>query len=190
MRARDNKFLKVKPGVVLNETIEARIVALDKYYQAANLVAYVTSGERSSNDQLQTIRNYCVRHGVDKEFPEILTCGVMDKIDFGEGKKLFTWQRAWSRLLNIGLVVNPPMPAACLFDYIRNGVNKKGEVIGHSPHYFGRAFDIGGGMDKDLSNEFAVLKAAIADGMKGIKGWLMEPKNNCLHIDVEPITYK
>lgn len=184
-----NKFLKVKLGVVLNETIEPRIVDLDKYFEEANLVAYVTSGERSSQDQLDTIRKYCVRYGVDTEFAEIKTCGVLDKIDFGEGKKLFTWQRAWSRLLNKGVIINPPLPAEVLFDYIRNGINKKGTIIGHSPHYYGRAFDIGGGFDHDITNEVKVIQAAIAGGIKGIKGYLPERMNNCLHIDCEPMIY-
>jgi len=184
MNAANNKFLIVKRGVRLNDRIESAIVELDKDFEAANLVAYVTSGERSSQDQLDTIRKYCARYEVDIEFPEIKTCGVLDKINFGEGKKLFTWQRAWSRLLNKGVIINPPLPAEVLFDYIRNGVNKKGTQIGHSPHYFGKAFDIGGGFDHDITNEVKVLQAAIDRGINGIKGYLPERKNNCLHVDI------
>lgn len=185
MSAYDNKWLTVgvKSGVRLTSIIEPVIVALDKYFEAANLTARVTSGERTSGDQLTIIRKYAASFGVDKEFPEIKTCGVLDKIDFGEGKKLFTWQRAWSRLLNTGVIVNPPLPAACLFDYIREGVNKKGQIINQSPHYYGKAFDIGGGLDHDPTNELAVIKKALADKLPGLKGYLLERKQNCLHID-------
>lgn len=184
-----NKFLKVRPGAKMTATIEPVIQALDKYFEEANLVAYVTSGERSSQDQLDTIRKYCAKYEVDIEFPEIKTCQVLDKINFGEGKKLFTWQRAWSRLLNKGIIINPPLPAEVLFDYIRNGVNKKGTEIGHSPHYFGRAFDIGGGFDQDISNELKVIKKALNDKLKGLKGYLEERKQNCLHVDCETVLY-
>lgn len=185
MSAYDNKFLTVglRSGVRLTPIIEPVIIALDKYFEAANLKASVTSGERTSGDQLTIIRNYSKSFGVDKEFPEILTCGVLDKIDFGDGKKIFTWQRAWSRLLNKNIIVNPPMPANCLFDYMRDGVNKKGQQIGYSPHYFGKAFDIGGGIDHDPTNELAVIKTAMIEKVKGLKGFLLERKQNCLHID-------
>lgn len=178
-----NEFLTVNRGVRMTSIIEPVIFALDAYFKAANLKAKVTSGERTSGDQLTIIRNYSASFGVDKEFPEIKTCGVLDKIDFGDGKKIFTWQRAWSRLLNKGVIVNPPLDAACLFDYIRDGVNKKGQIIGKSPHYFGKAFDIGGGLDHDPTNELEVIKKALADKLPGLKGYLLERKQNCLHVD-------
>lgn len=178
-----NEWLKVRKGVALTPHIEPVIFKLDAYFKAANLVAMVTSGERTSGDQLTIIRNYSASFKVDEEFPEIKTCGVLDKIDFGEGKKIFTWQRAWSRLLNKGIIVNPPLDAAPLFDYIRNGVNKKGQVIGKSPHYYGKAFDIGGGVDHDPTNELEVIKKALADKLPGLKGYLLERAQNCLHCD-------
>ncbi len=176
-----NEWLQVRRGVRMTPTIEPVILALDAYFKEANLKATVTSGERTSGDQLTIIRNYSASSKVDIEFPEIKTCGVLDKIDFGS-EKLFTWQRAWSRLLNVGIIVNPPLDARCLFDYVRDGVNKKGQTIGKSPHYYGRAFDIGGGLDHDPTNELAVIKAAIGK-VKGLKGYLLERKQNCLHVD-------
>lgn len=178
-----NEWLRVKKGVRLTPDIEPVIAALDAYFKAANLVATVTSGERTSGDQLTIIRNYAATFKVDVEFPEIKTCGVLDKIDFGDGKKIFTWQRAWSRLLNQNIIVNPPLDAACLFDYIRDGKNKKGQVIGKSPHYYGKAFDVGGGIDHDPTNELEVIKKALADKLPGLKGYLLERKQNCLHCD-------
>lgn len=185
MSAYDNKFLLVakNSGVRLTPIIEPVIITLDKYFEAANLTARVTSGERTSGDQLTIIRKYSTAYKVDKEFPEILTCGVLDKIELPDGRKIFKWQGAWSRLLSINIIVNPPLPAPCLFDYIRDGINKKGQVIGHSPHYYGKAFDIGGGIDHDPTNELEVIKKALADKLKGLKGYLLERKQNCLHVD-------
>lgn len=184
MTAYDNRWLTVgkHSGVRLTPIIEPVIIALDPFFEAAGLKAVVTSGERTSGDQLAIIRKYATMYNVEKEFPEILTCGVLDKIDFGPSGKIATWQRAWSRLLNKGIIVNPPLPAACLFDYVREGVNKKGQVINHSPHYYGKAFDIGGGIDHDPTNELSVIKAAMGH-VKGLKGYLLERKQNCLHID-------
>jgi hypothetical protein len=128
---------------------------------------------------------YSKRYAVDKEFPEIKTCGVSDKIDFGT-QKIFTWQRAWSRLLNKNVIVNPPLPAKVLFDYFRDGSaeNKKGQEINYSPHYYGKAFDIGGGLDHDITNELLVVERAVNDGkIPGLKGFLKERNNNCVHID-------
>lgn len=183
--ALNNKFLKVNKGVALTSIIEPVIVALDKYFREANLTANVTSGERTSGDQLRIIRNYCIQFKVDEEFPEIKTCGVLDKTDYGDGKKIFTWQKAWSRLLNKGIIVNPPLQANCLFDYFRDGVNKKGQIINQSPHYYGKAFDIGGGIDHDPTNELEVIKKALADKLPGLKGYLLERKQNCLHVDCQ-----
>jgi len=184
MTAYENKWLTVgkNSGVRLTPIIEPVIIALDSYFEKANVKARVTSGERTSGDQLAIIRKYCEAYGVDQEFPEILTCQVLDKIDLGEAGKIFKWQRAWSRLLNKGIIVNPPAPAKCLFDYIRDGVNKKGNEIGLSPHYYGKAFDISGGVDHDPTNELAVIQSAMGK-VKGLKGYLLERKQNCLHVD-------
>ena len=182
----NNKFLIVKPDVRLTPTIIPVIKALDVFFEKAGLKAYVTSGERTSQDQLDIIRMYSKRFGVDKEFPEIRNCGVLSMITMGTGK-VFTWQRAWSRLLNIGVIINPPLPAKALFDYFRDGVNKKGTQIGYSPHYYGHAFDIGGGLDHDITNELHVVEVAFASKMiKGFKGFLPERKNNCVHVDCIP----
>jgi hypothetical protein len=176
-----NEWLQVRRGVRTTPIIEPVILALDAYFKEANLKATVTSGERTSGDQLTIIRNYAKSFKVDQEFKEILTCGVLDKIDFGS-EKIFTWQRAWSRLLNIGVIVNPPVQAKVLFDYVRDGVNKKGQIINQSPHYYGKAFDIGGGVDHDPTNELEVLKKAMGK-VRGLKGYLLERKQNCLHVD-------
>ena len=70
-------------------------------------------------------------------------------------------------------------------DYFRPGSisNSKGRVIGQSPHTSGRAFDIGGGPD-GLGNELRVIESAMGK-VKGLKGFLLERNQNCLHVDVQ-----
>lgn len=183
MNVSDNKFLRVKPGVRLSPQMIPVIVGLDSYFEAAGLIAYVTSGIRNSMDQLNTIIKYCKRYGVDKEFPDVLTCMPADKV----GKE-YVWQPAWSRLLNIGVIINPPYPAVVLYDYFdENKRNKKGQVIGHSPHYYGNGVDIGGGVDHDITNELIPVQRALAEGLPGLRGYKKERKNNCVHLDVEKI---
>lgn len=176
---KDNKWLIVNDDVKMTPIIEPVIIGLDKYFEKHQLKAYVTAGERDSVDQLNTIRKYCKRYKVDLEFPEVLTCKPTDKLPSGE----YVWQKAWSRLLNIGVIINPPFPAIVLFDYFRDGKNKKGKQIGHSPHYYKRALDIGGGTDHDITNEVAVVEEALKDGLPGLVGYLPERKNNCTHLD-------
>ncbi len=180
-----NKFLIVKSGVALTPHIEPVILEMENDFKEANLVAYVTSGERTSGDQLRIIQKYAARYTkVQDEFPEIKVADVLKKIALPDGTKVFSWQRAWSRLLSMDVIINPPCPAPVLYDYIRNGVNKKGQIIGHSPHYYGKAFDIGGGLDHDITNELEVVKKALARKIPGMKGFLAERNNNAIHIDV------
>ena len=137
-----NKNLIVRPTVTLTEIIDPVIAALDPFFEGRH--AYVTSGLRTKDDQLAIIKTYAALKGVAKEFPSISTATLDGKTMF-EGHAVFAWQPAWSRLLNRGVIINPPIAAAPLFDYIRGGVNKKGVIIMPSPHMRGTAFDIGGG---------------------------------------------
>jgi hypothetical protein len=180
---KDNKWLIVNPGVKMTPAIEPGVIRLDKFFEEAQLRAHITSGLRDSVDQLNTILKYCKRYKIDTEFPEILTCKFNDKLL--KEPSLFAWQRPWSKLLNIGVIINPPLPAACLYDYINaDGVNKKGRIIGHSPHYWGKAADCGGGVDHDITNELVVIEKALASKkIPGMKGIVKERKNNCVHID-------
>lgn len=189
MTAYNNKFLKVNKSVVLTTTIEPVIIALDKYFEAEGKVAFVTSGLRDATSQLSIIRGYLAKTGLDKKYPEAITCQLNDKKQFGT-KMIYAWQEGWSALLNKGIIINPPLPAECLMDYFRNGKNKKGQIIGSSPHFNGTAFDIGGGVDGvegSVTNEWRIISKALADKVKGLKGLLLERNNNCVHVDCETI---
>ena len=186
MPASQNKFLKIKEGVILTPVIEPVIIALDKYFEAANCPARVTSGLRLAEDQLRIIRGYIASKGLSNQYLDAINKGLKDKIEFN-GQQVYAWQPGWSALLNKGVIINPPIAAICLMDYINKyGVNRKGQIIQTSVHFKGIAFDIGGGPDGisgTITNELSVLQKAKADNLKGLKGFLPERENNALHCD-------
>lgn len=178
--ARDNKFLIVAANVVLTPVNEPVIIALDKHFEKANLKALVTSGKRTSEDQLRIIRSYLKSKKLDVKYPEALSCTAMEKLADGNYK----WQMGWSALLNAGIIINPPLEAVLLMDYFNaKGVNRKGFLFHATPHLTGKPFDIGGGED-GLNNEIAVIESAKKD-IPAIVGWVIERKNNCLHVDCQ-----
>lgn len=179
----ENKWLKIRPGVVLTETIEPVIISLEKYFANAHVMAWVTSGLRGPEDQLRIIRNALTARHLDAQYPDVFKKGIADKIEVN-GKLVYAWQFGWSKLLNVGFIVNPPFTAEVLMDYYRPGSieNRKGRIIGQTPHATGRAFDIGGG-EGGIARELKVVQGALKAGVKGLKGFLAEHGNNCVHCD-------
>lgn len=171
MKSYGNRYLIVSPSVKLNERLDQVLYDIDCDFREAP--ERVTSGVRDSDDQLRIIRSYLRAKGLDDNYPEAMVCDVADRV---RDDTEFAWQRAWSKLLNIGVIINPPLPAVVLMDYIRSGVNKKGMVIGMSPHIRGTAFDLAG-LDS--------LRIVQGLKLKGkIKSYLIERENNCIHCDI------
>ena len=188
-KSADNKYLVVRQSVVLTPIIDPVIAALDSFFEAAGFGAEVTSGLRNAEDQLRIIRQYSLKHKVDEEFPEIRSCDVMD-IGVYDNHQVYLWQTAWSRLLNLGIIVNPPVQSTVLFDYFRDGLNRKGALIQPSPHFKGTAFDIGGDVDgiEGKENELAVMQAALdSKQIPGLKGILAERRQSCVHVDCREV---
>lgn len=176
-----NRFLIVNQGVVMAPRAEKVIMALDPFFERANLKARVTRVISTPYDQLRIIRNYLIKKGLDKKYPEAMICGLNDK----NGDK-YIWQTAWSNLLNVGIIINPPLASVCLMDYVRDGVNKKGQIIQQTPHVRDGCFDIGGagGEDATIADELVVIRTAQKAKVPGIRRVLPEHGNNCIHIDV------
>lgn len=184
-KALSNKFLIVNPSVVLTEHIDPVIFELDSYFEADGLKSKVTSGLRNSSDQLRIIRGALVTHRIADDYPQAFE-DMTGKFIWKE-KEVYNWQPGWSKLLNLGFIVNPPFDAKALMDYYRPGSaeNRKGQIIHQSPHTRGTAFDIGGGPD-GITQEQAVLNKAIGK-VKGLKGFLLERNNNAVHCDCKYI---
>src|SRR3990167_192274 len=185
------KNLHIKDGVHLTSSISRTIECMDKFFEDEK--SEITSGLRTEQDQLKIIIQKLIRHGKDHEFVEFIE-GVenhwpIDKtVHLNEiNRDLFWWARSFSRLLNLGDIVNPPIPCEVMFDYIRPGsqANKKGEIIQISNHQRGKSFDIGGG--KNLIEKSKRVVKAIESGECFIKGWLHEAINNAVHIDCDQI---
>ena len=185
------KNLTVRAGVHLTPTITRTIELMDRFFE--NEPSEITSGLRTTEEQLGIIIKKIARHKIDTEFNEFMN-GVRNHwamnyiVHVPEiNRDLYWWQRAWSKLLNIGDIVNPPYPAEVMFDYFRPGsdVNKRGEIIQISNHSRGHSFDIGGG-ERYMEKGKRVVDA-INSGECFIKGWLPERINNAYHIDCIPI---
>lgn len=171
MRAYQNKNLIVPSSVVLNERLDNVLSEIDHYWEGRKET--VTSGVRTPSDQLRIIRNYLKSKGLADKYPDVFKLDEDMKTPGGE----YVWQMAWSNLLHIGVIINPPFPAIVLMDYIRNHKNKKGQRIGQSPHTRGNAFDLSG------LDSLDIVKKLLLDGK--IKSYLPERENNCLHIDIK-----
>jgi len=181
----NNVYLKLGQRAVMTPVIEPVILALEPYFAEAKTYATVVSGLRTADDQLRIIRDYLRLKNLGEKYKETLTGKVTDKFIW-QGREVYVWQPGWSALLNSGFIINPPMPAECLMDYVnKNGENKKGKIIDASVHFKGTAFDIAGGVD-GITNELEIIKKARGN-VKGLVGYVAERNNNCLHIDCKLI---
>ena len=181
------KYLTIKPEVHLTPSITRTAELMDKYFEGVPSI--ITSGLRTEEEQLGIIIKKLAKNGKDREFPEFMV-GIMERWPANKtthiteiNRDLFWWQRAWSRLLNISDIVNPPLPAELIFDYYRPGStrNKKGEIIQISRHQRGLSLDIGGG-DNLTEKSKCVLKAH-ESGECFIQNFLIERVNNAVHVD-------
>lgn len=174
--SRNNKFLIVQAKVVLTPIIDQAIVNMDSYFERYKMKGIVTSGLRDAEDQLRVIRSYLTSKGIAGKYPDAMNCKAVDKLPSG----LYVWQMAWSNLLNIGVIINPPYVAKVLMDYIRNGVNRKGATINQTPHASGISYNIGGGAN-GITDEAKPVKAAMDEKMPGLLNYLLERENNAIH---------
>jgi len=194
----------IRPGVKTTDTIDKVLEAIEPCTrgqgsgvkgQESEIILDITSGLRDPADQLLIIAKFALANGVKfVEFDAKDVHGYMDQgnrvavpfenhaITDGSVHKIYTWQRTWSRLLNLGIIINPPLAALCLEDYQHptKGLVKAGTLVQGSPHYGGKAFDISGrpGIDRIVG----ILATAKLAGV-GIKGWLVERNNNAVHVD-------
>lgn len=175
-------WLLFEPGVRTTPAIERTVSIMDSYFQAEQ--SHISSGLRTAAEQLRVIAEKALRHGIAGLFNEFNPTIVQAKVDV-EGQMLYTWQRTWSKVLSLGDIVNPPLPAVVLFDYwdTKDGVkiNKRGQEIGISPHMQGKSFDIKGGASIDEKAKRVVR--AFNEGKCFMTGYRIEPVNNAIHVD-------
>lgn len=185
LKASSNKFLRVRPDVVLTEITEPVVCALDPFFGEKEHYGWVTSGKRDVEKQLAIIKNYAHLKTVDKEFPDVLGVGLYDKVTYGPKEmEVFAWQPAWSRLLQDGVMISPPITCAALFDYVHptKGLITAGTVRPASEHFCEgpiHCFDIGGA--SGLKEEIIIVTGA-KQQIPAIVDFLIEHENDALHI--------
>ena len=179
-------YLQYREPIHKTPAITRAAECIDPFFK--DCPSEITSGWRYPIEQLQIIMQKAARHEIIELFPEYklaIGAGVEHMVFVPElNEKCYWWQRVWSKLLNIGDIVNPPVTAEAIFDYYRPGSleNKRGKMIPISRHQRGLALDIGGG--KDLLARAQRVMEAKQSGNCFIHDFLIERINNAIHIDV------
>lgn len=175
------EWLDLNPDVRLTPTLENGLPMLDPFFD--NLPTLITSGYRSSRDQVEVILQLAKSNGLYGNFTELREFKDSDpavKFPFDSKEQIYWWQRAWSKLLENGVIVNPPLMATCLYDYIRSsGENMKGKVLQPSNHSQGNAVDLSA--KEQMDEKVQRLESAKRSGV--IKSYMVERKQNCLHVN-------
>ncbi len=173
----NNSYLTLLPGVSRTACTDPVIYTLDTFFKGRP--AHVSSIYRSPAHQLALIRDFAHKKGLVSKYPEAMTCDLDDRDAQGH----YQWQWLWSDLLHEGIIINPPLNAHVLLDYIRDGVNKRGELIPQSTHTAGIAFDISGRYDDDnILDDIIKIMSRIYLKPLGIKSTTIEHQNDCFHV--------
>lgn len=192
IQSAENLWLKVRKGVTLTNIIDPVIAALDTWFGAVQHPAWVSSGKRDENDQLRIIKNLALENQLGTEY-DFIASMTLDSVREWGGQRVPEWAIVWSKLLNIGVIVNPPRRQKTLMDYNRidESTGKltlykpPGYEIGASGHFTGQDFDIAGA-ENGISDEVSIVEAAMKSStIPGLKSYVLERKNNCVHCHCE-----
>lgn len=184
--------LRIRPGVVLTDSISAGIKELDAAYAKGRILGEVTSGLRTEEQQLQVIKDKARKAGITHEFSFFYTMTLKSETMF-EDSLVFEWQIVWSRLMNLDYDINPPYPAKLLMDRMKYGINKKGKLYPKTEHAFGISFDVEGRhplTDEVMLDEYTdgLLEAMNLGKTPSIVSYTKEAVNVCLHVNCKLVT--
>lgn len=182
-------MIKIRESAILDDRQRKVIKAIEPF--TTGLDMEVTRGHDTPHGQLQTIAKYARQNGL--YFPEFST-DVEDlamTVEIPTVGRVRTWERMWSKLLNIGVIINPPMPGKVLFPYARpSGDQMLGKMIDPSPHI--KALDDPKPCPIDFSAKVngvpnihlaTQIMSKAKDAGAGIRKIVPEIKNGCVHID-------
>ena len=186
-------MIEILPGVELDKKQERVIFAVQDHTIDAGVTLTVTRGHSSPLEQLKIIDAKAQIENC--KFSEFVPGNLHDKVEIwraGQPIQAYRWQQTWSMLLQRGQVVNPPLAAVCLEHYVRyGGEDMFGKIIYPSPHIISDAVDFSARVDRGMSTEkkdivlvTTILLAAQKAGA-GIRFVKPEPRNMCVHIDLE-----
>jgi hypothetical protein len=185
-------YIYIKPDVDLTDKQRERVASLEKYFAEANLQVTLTSGRRTQWGQIAVIRKLALDAGIQSDafytdFLKERFVSDMIRWDDVQGQRLvYWWAPVWSKCLNLGLIVNPPIKALCLEHSFRNdGTDRYMDIIAASPHLDprGTCIDLSAGKDYSPNNELAVLNIARQYTSCAILNIVVERKQNCIHVD-------
>jgi hypothetical protein len=180
-------MIEIKKSAMLDANQKAVIEKIDLACGDHRIT--VTRGHSTPQEQFEILSRFGGDHGCFS--PEFLPDGPLDlKINIPPIGLVYHWQRTWSRLLHLGVVVNPPLPAICLDDYTRpSGEKMQGKLVHESTHISGQAngcwpidfsAKVNGVVNFELVRDILATAQAASAGIKEIK---VEHGNGCVHID-------
>ena len=159
-------------------TIESFLHAFESQIPEIEKIT-ATSGLRTAQDQTRIIDNYATSRGI--YYPEFVVNDVDGTFLCDEfGKIIHTWQRTWSKLLELKVIINPPSDAECLYPYWKDGVNRQGSIIRATVHKYGKAVDL---WAESLDTIVKNLENAKKNGVK-FNNYLVERENDAVHVNV------
>jgi hypothetical protein len=181
-----------KEGAIFDEYQIYVLKMLDDMFPTIKLRA--SSGHRTALNQLHVIGTYAAKFA----YPEFDINDVTTQIEVevnGIKQKKHKWYRTWGMCLNKGIIVNPPIGDIVPFDYISNGVNKKGKFIDASNHI--KPLDIDATKEtcpidmsalidgvSDIERVNQCMKLAMDSGVP-IKSIVVEHGNGCVHLNLK-----
>jgi hypothetical protein len=192
-------MIQILPGVKLDDLQRRVIEKITPYTDADGIMLSVTRGHSTPLEQLAMIERKARENGcLFTEFiPEDLHTMVTVYRDSRE-LKAYAWAQTLSALLMKGIVINPPLTFTCLEHYIRPTSEDMYLKLMHpSPHIKALddpepcPIDFSARVDRLLPTERESISLVVSimqeakRGGAGIRFIKPEPKNVCVHIDID-----
>lgn len=186
-------MIHILPGAKLDDKQKRVIYRIQEHTTASAVTLTVTRGHSSPEEQLRKIESAALDN--DCLFTEFAHDDLHAKVRvWRDGRELnaYAWQQTWSALLLKGYIINPPLTAVCLEHYIRaSGEDMYMKSMDPSPHIKSDPIDFSGRIDRGMPTERVSLEQVTEillkakDSGAGIRYIKPEPKNVCVHIDLE-----
>ena len=157
-----NGGLSTRPGVMLTPELANFASGLSTYCTEHHLNILITSGVRSSEGQLDIIKQKIIGAHMTGAFPGLMDATVADRA---------IWTPAWEWLKRQRIPVNPP--ADC--------IKHDGTEAGASLHVKGLALDVIGG-NLDALTHALVKFASSPEAQGGLRMTSLTRERDCVHI--------
>jgi len=185
-----------KENAVFDDYQLSILSRIEAMFPAVSLIA--TSGHRTPLEQLHVIGAYSQGFQYPEFTPQDVFATTTFELD-GQAVHGFRWLRTWGECLHRGIIVNPPLVVVAPFDYFREGVNKKGQLIQASNHIIDADLDPRVkacpidfsqmcGPRPDIHRVAEIMEQAKLSGIP-IKNITIEHGNGCVHIDLVALPF-